>query len=173
MRNQITLNLSTTVILTFALLGVTFLNGLQNHPVETIDKISTVISIIFGGADFDLKTITAKAASPENPAAPASLSEASAEASYAVSSGSDQAAPIVEITGVREGATYPLGFVPEIYCVSTDTQSNVDVPALLSFAGGPAGLVTASCSQAADFAGNMSAPISVTYTVINSTFPRP
>jgi hypothetical protein len=77
----------------------------------------------------------------------------------------DQTAPAVSVTGVTNGATYVLGSVPTAGCTTTDALSGVATSATLTSSGGPVGAVTATCSGAADIAGNTSSA-SVTYSVI-------
>lgn len=80
----------------------------------------------------------------------------------------DKTPPAVSITGVSNGATYPLGDVPAAACNTTDAHSGVASAAALSLTGGNAhgvGAFTARCGAALDNAGNSSAPISVSYTV--------
>jgi hypothetical protein len=181
MKNQFMLDLNQAIILAFALLAFTFLNGFQSHPVETIDKASKVFSFIAHKAGLDSAIPIGKAASPVNPAPDPSDSEVKTGAGFEMDEGSnlasannhptqlaDKTPPTVTITGVTPGATYILGSVPEPVCVATDMESNVDVPALPSIAGGPVGAVTVHCSSATDYAGNISAQVSVTYHVIEN-----
>jgi hypothetical protein len=80
----------------------------------------------------------------------------------------DKTPPTVNLTGVANGATYPLGAVPAAACNTTDAHSGVVTAAALSLTGGNAhgvGTFTAACSSATDNAGNTSAPISVSYTI--------
>jgi hypothetical protein len=77
----------------------------------------------------------------------------------------DKTPPVVNVTGVTDGATYTLGSVPEADCSTTDALSGVATEATLSVSGGPVGSVTASCDGALDKAGN-SGSASVTYSVI-------
>jgi hypothetical protein len=76
--------------------------------------------------------------------------------------------PMVNVTGVSQGANYILGAVPAAGCSTTDAGSGVAVNAELSLSGGTAnhvGFFTATCSGGKDVAGNVAAPVSVSYTV--------
>ncbi|MFN8491593.1 MAG: PxKF domain-containing protein [Caldilineaceae bacterium] len=80
----------------------------------------------------------------------------------------DKAAPVVTVTGVSNGATYPLGSVPAAGCSTSDALSGVATQATLNVTGGNpdgTGSFTATCSGASDNAGNSATPVSVTYTV--------
>jgi hypothetical protein len=80
----------------------------------------------------------------------------------------DLTGPVVNVTGVNNGATYTLGAVPAAGCVTTDALSGVQTNATLSLTGGNSngvGTFTASCTGATDKAGNPGAA-SVTYQVI-------
>jgi hypothetical protein len=80
----------------------------------------------------------------------------------------DRAAPVVAVTGVSDGASYPQGSVPEAGCSTIDALSGVAVEATLSLTGGDpdgTGTFTATCAGALDNAGNAAAPVSATYTV--------
>jgi dipeptidyl aminopeptidase/acylaminoacyl peptidase len=77
----------------------------------------------------------------------------------------DATAPTVTVTGVRDGTQYVLGSVPAAGCSTTDATSGVRTAAAVSVTGGPVGTVTATCTGAADNAGNAAAPASVTYVV--------
>ena len=77
----------------------------------------------------------------------------------------DLTAPNISVVGVSDGATYQQGSEPSPACDTQDALSGVDVVASLSTAGGPTGLVTASCSGASDNAGNVSQSVSVSYAI--------
>ncbi len=81
----------------------------------------------------------------------------------------DKTPPVVTVTGVTNGATYPLGAVPTAGCSTTDAISGVATPATLTLTGGVppgVGTFTATCSGAVDVAGNpQAAPVTATYTV--------
>lgn len=80
----------------------------------------------------------------------------------------DKTSPVVTVTGVSDGATYPYGSVPVAGCNSQDALSQVATPATISVTGGNpdgTGNFTATCSSATDNAGNSSSPVSVNYTV--------
>ncbi|GLX97198.1 PxKF domain-containing protein [Herbidospora sp. NBRC 101105] len=82
--------------------------------------------------------------------------------------GPDAAGPQVSITGVADGATYRLHGVPTPKCVTTDSGSGVATQATLTLAGGtPAGVgvYTATCAGAEDNAGNVTPPVTATYSV--------
>lgn len=76
----------------------------------------------------------------------------------------DATAPLVVLTGVSNGASYPVGSVPVAGCTTTDGLSGVATQATVSVTGGT-GSFTATCSGATDNAGNSAAPVSVNYTV--------
>jgi hypothetical protein len=76
----------------------------------------------------------------------------------------DRTAPVVSVTGVRNGASYPLGSAPAAACSTTDALSGVVTEATLSLTGSGVGSITATCAGATDKAGNSGAA-SVTYTV--------
>ena len=80
----------------------------------------------------------------------------------------DSTPPSVSVAGVKDGATYVVGSVPEAECETNDATSGVATPAKLSASGGPVvGAFTATCSGGADVAGNVSsAAPSATYHVI-------
>jgi hypothetical protein len=80
----------------------------------------------------------------------------------------DRTAPAVNVTGVTNGASYPLGSVPTAACSTSDALSGVATQAILSISGGNAdgtGQFTATCAGATDVAGN-SGSASVSYSVI-------
>jgi hypothetical protein len=81
----------------------------------------------------------------------------------------DLHAPVVAVTGVRQGATY-VSKAPAAGCVTTDALSGVALNASVSITGGNGhgtGQFTATCSGGKDNAGNLSQPVSVTYTITN------
>jgi hypothetical protein len=75
--------------------------------------------------------------------------------------------PVVIVTGVRQGASYPMGRVPAAGCSTADALSGVATKATLTVRGGN-GHFTATCSGATDNAGNAAQPVSVTYSVLRS-----
>ena len=75
--------------------------------------------------------------------------------------------PVVTVTGVRQGASYPVGRVPVAGCSTSDALSGVATKATLTVRGG-SGHFTATCSGASDNAGNAAGPVSVTYNVVRS-----
>jgi hypothetical protein len=80
----------------------------------------------------------------------------------------DVTPPVVTVTGVSQGANYALGSVPAAGCDTSDTLSGVATNASVSVTGGlPSGfgVFTATCSGGTDKAGNIAAPVSVTYSV--------
>lgn len=82
--------------------------------------------------------------------------------------GPDAAGPQVSVTGVADGATYRLHGVPTPKCVTADSGSGVATQATLTLAGGtPAGVgvYTATCAGAEDNAGNVTPPVTATYSV--------
>ncbi len=78
----------------------------------------------------------------------------------------DATAPVVEVTGVAEGAVYVLGTEPDPGCATSDGTRGVAADAILGKAGGPTvGFFTAACSGARDAAGN-TASATATYQVV-------
>ncbi|HEY2505929.1 MAG TPA: pentapeptide repeat-containing protein [Streptosporangiaceae bacterium] len=80
----------------------------------------------------------------------------------------DTTPPAVTVTGIASGHVYPLGRVPKAGCKTTDRFSTVTTAATVRVTGkasGGVGTFTATCSGAQDAAGNMAAPVSVTYKV--------
>ena len=75
--------------------------------------------------------------------------------------------PVVTVTGVRQGASYPRGRVPAAGCSTSDALSGVATNATLTVRGG-SGHFTATCSGATDNAGNAAQPVNVTYSVLRS-----
>jgi len=73
--------------------------------------------------------------------------------------------PVVNVTGVRQGARYPMGGVPAAGCNTSDALSGVSTKATLTVRGG-SGHFTAICFGATDNAGNAAQPVSVTYGVL-------
>jgi len=87
----------------------------------------------------------------------------------------DKTAPVVTVTGVTNGATYPFANVPAAACSTTDALSGVATQATLNITGGNgdgSGSFTATCSPATDNAGNSAAAVSVTY-VVNAPLVTP
>lgn len=90
----------------------------------------------------------------------------------------DTTAPVVAVLGVTDGAVYILGAVPTASCSTTDSVSGVATPAHLKISGGTiehAGHFIATCSGAADKAGNTAAPVSAAFDVhfVFSGFSEP
>ena len=82
----------------------------------------------------------------------------------------DVTPPTVTVTGVQQGAIYILGSVPNAGCNTTDALSGVATQATVAITGGNGqgeGQFTATCSGGTDNAGNLAAPVSVTYDVIS------
>jgi WD40 repeat protein len=80
----------------------------------------------------------------------------------------DKAPPVVQITGVSDGASYLLGNIPPPGCSSADALSGLATSATLAVTGGNAygvGSFTATCSGASDVAGNVAPPLHATYSV--------
>ncbi|MCE7985031.1 MAG: hypothetical protein DYG89_27980 [Caldilinea sp. CFX5] len=91
----------------------------------------------------------------------------SSAASNVVTVQIDKTAPVVTVTGVNNGASYPLGSVPAAGCSTSDALAGVATQATLTTTGGNAdgtGSFTATCSGAMDNAGN-SGSGSATFTV--------
>lgn len=79
----------------------------------------------------------------------------------------DLTPPVVTVTGVSDGASYPLGSVPAAGCTTTDALSGVATSATVAVTGGTSngvGSFTAGCTGAADVAGNTRAA-AATFTV--------
>nr|WP_157554309.1 PxKF domain-containing protein [Herbidospora sakaeratensis] len=82
--------------------------------------------------------------------------------------GPDTAGPQVSVTGVADGATYRLRAAPTPGCATVDRGSGVATKATLTLTGGtPAGVgvYTATCAGAKDNEGNLTPPVSATYSV--------
>ena len=80
----------------------------------------------------------------------------------------DTTAPSVTLNGITNGAVFNLGAVPTASCSTTDSASGVAVQATLAITGGipnHVGHFTATCSGAKDVAGNLAAPVSVSFDV--------
>jgi len=80
----------------------------------------------------------------------------------------DTTAPSVTLNGIANGAIFNLGAVPTASCSTTDSASGVAIQATLSTTGGTpnhVGHFTATCSGARDVAGNLAAPVSVSFDV--------
>lgn len=78
----------------------------------------------------------------------------------------DATVPVVAVTGVANGATYVIGYVPTPGCSTTDATSGVAVNATASTTGGPVvGEFTTTCNGAEDVAGNLGSA-SATYFVV-------
>lgn len=76
--------------------------------------------------------------------------------------------PLVKVTGVVDGTNYLLGSVPAAGCSTTVTSAPVATNASLNLTGGTAngvGTFTATCSGAKDVIGNVTPPVTATYTV--------
>ncbi|WP_157556344.1 PxKF domain-containing protein [Herbidospora yilanensis] len=83
--------------------------------------------------------------------------------------GPDSAGPQVGVTGVTDGAIYRLRGAPTAGCVTVDRGSGVAVEATLTLTGGTAagvGVYTATCAGAKDKEGNVTPPVSATYSVV-------
>jgi glycosidase len=81
----------------------------------------------------------------------------------------DLTPPVVNVTGVRNSATYAYNSVPTAGCNTTDALSGVGSNARLNLTGDNGegyGNFTATCSGATDNAGNSGQPVSVSYTVL-------
>lgn len=79
----------------------------------------------------------------------------------------DRTAPVVSVTGVTDGASYPLGSLPAVGCATSDALAGVATEATLSVTGGNpdgTGSFTATCAGATDNAGNAGSA-SVSYSV--------
>ena len=79
----------------------------------------------------------------------------------------DKIAPVVTVTGVTDGATYPPGGAPATGCSTTDAHSGVATAATLALTGGTSngvGSFTAACTGALDKADNPGSA-SATYEV--------
>jgi hypothetical protein len=89
----------------------------------------------------------------------------------------DATPPIVSVSGVTDGAEYPLGAVPVANCSTSDALSGLFSEATLTVSGGVSpgvGEFTVTCSGAADRAGNQAEDVHVSYRVVfdfNGFFP--
>lgn len=165
MKTVVKIGFSFGLMLSFLFIAFIITSAIKNQSNSLPDVRAALISMMIGGVSLD----GSSEAAPLSTTSSAELKQGDSEDSGLQNQAllTDKMAPIVTITGVAPGATYVLGSVPEAFCVATDTQSNVDIPALPSFQGGPVGSVTVTCSSATDYAGNASAPVSVTYKVID------
>ncbi len=80
----------------------------------------------------------------------------------------DRTAPAVTVTGVAQDGLYELGSAPPAGCSTSDALSGVETPAVLSVTGGSSsglGRFTATCSGAADQAGNNAVTVGVEFMV--------
>jgi len=90
------------------------------------------------------------------------------EATQSLSFKVDGTRPVTSVTGVANNAVYTLGSIPAAGCLSTDNLSGLAQEATVSVAGGSingVGTFTATCSGAADFAGNSALDAVATYYV--------
>jgi len=81
----------------------------------------------------------------------------------------DTTPPTVTVTGVANGHTYLLGYVPRASCRTTDngTVATGATPSVTPTGANRVGRHTATCAGAVDLAGNkQAAPVRVSYTVI-------
>lgn len=78
----------------------------------------------------------------------------------------DQTPPTVAINGANNGANYPFDQQPTVSCATTDALSGVATPAHLTLTANATGTFTATCSGAADIAGNQTPDHAITYTVV-------
>ena len=77
----------------------------------------------------------------------------------------DTTPPVVTITGVINGETYAANNTPTPVCTTTDSLSGVATDAYLTISNS-GNAYTATCSGAEDNAGNVSALVSVSYTLL-------
>ncbi len=80
----------------------------------------------------------------------------------------DLTPPVVSVTGVTNHASYPYGGVPVAGCSTSDALSGVASAASLALTETTSpgyATYTATCSGAADKAGNAAQPVTATYTV--------
>jgi hypothetical protein len=79
----------------------------------------------------------------------------------------DQTAPVVDVTGVTDGATYTLGEVPAAGCETTDPTSGVAQYATIASPpdNSTVGTKAVQCTGAKDNAGNTGSSSVVTYSV--------
>ena len=124
-----------------------------------------------GGSGIAASCTTSSVSSSEgNPvtltAACADIAGNEGRASYDVKV--DKTAPSVTVTGVTDGGQYVFGGEPIPGCNSTDNLSGIETAATLSVTTPPGGIgaYTASCSGAADVAGNTASDETVTFTVV-------
>jgi hypothetical protein len=140
-----------------------------NAPVTVAFSCTDTLSGIPQGACPSSQTLSAEGAAVNSTAQ--TVSDAAGNASIPsniVTVAIDRTAPVVSVSGVTNGASYPLGSVPAATCSSSDALSGVATEATLSISGGNAdgaGSFTASCAGASDKAGN-SGSASVSYQVV-------
>lgn len=77
----------------------------------------------------------------------------------------DRTPPLVTVTGVVDGAMYPLSQMPVPGCVSSDSTSGLAASADATVGRDAAGLYTVTCSGAIDQAGNAGPTVIAHYTV--------
>ncbi|MEZ4709301.1 MAG: hypothetical protein R3A44_18985 [Caldilineaceae bacterium] len=80
----------------------------------------------------------------------------------------DKTAPVINLTGVEDGAIYSYEAAPTPDCETSDSLSGVRTRSRVSISGGNpdgSGSLTATCSRISDEAGNSAGPVSVSYTV--------
>lgn len=94
---------------------------------------------------------------------------ASNTASITVTVNVDRTAPTGIVTGVVDGATYPLNQLPTPGCLNNDSTSGMATDASLNLSRDASGTYTATCSGATDKAGNQAEPLTVTYHVAVTT----
>ncbi|MGO8958909.1 MAG: pentapeptide repeat-containing protein [Streptosporangiaceae bacterium] len=81
----------------------------------------------------------------------------------------DTTPPALTITGLRKGGVYLLGLGPDAQCVTTDALSGVYLNAVTTTLGGRpdgTGVLTVTCSDAEDNAGNKAPTLAEKYTVL-------
>lgn len=89
----------------------------------------------------------------------------------------DATPPTVLVSGVTEGAEYPLGAMPDASCSTSDALSGIFSEATPTVSGGVSagvGVFTVTCSGAEDQAGNQAGDVQVSYRVVfdfNGFFP--
>lgn len=84
----------------------------------------------------------------------------------------DTTPPIVAVTGIADGAAYPLGSVPAAGCSTEDELGGSGVATYATLSGPNGGTAngvgsyTVTCSGGEDAAGNVAASVSATYSVV-------
>jgi hypothetical protein len=134
------------------------LSGAENHGMQTVAGNTASVTISAQG----ITTLTYFATD----------NVGNVEVAQSLTIQIDETSPVVTATGLTNGALYYFKQAPAAGCSTTDALSGVATQASLAVAGGNKfgyGAYTATCSGAIDEAGNIAAPISVSYKVNGPT----